>query len=207
MHFDNGWNSAKRRSRIFWCIVDACGFDLYTYVIDGASSADLRDYSCWRRSSILASPLRTMGYLASTLGLSREHGVRYVLSGYNVATDTGCPRLAPWKKFDWTSIPVIHRVMVVNSRPFRISTFDWRLAQLAGRGIEIVRMSNMVSYRRDHAVATLKAEFGRQASRVSIRRDDQDAILPTKFGIDKRRVHLSDRIRNGELTRKEATEK
>jgi hypothetical protein len=32
----------------------------------------------------------------------------------------------------------------------------------------------------------------------------QGYILPTKFGVDKRRAHLSDRIRNGEMTRDEA---
>ena len=67
---------------------------------------------------------------------------------------------------------------------------------------------NWTSYRRDHAAATLEKEFGWRESvastRVPVHALLPGAILPAKFGIDKRRVHLSDRIRNGEITRDEA---
>src|SRR6185369_10527324 len=84
-----------------------------------------------------------------------------------------------------------------------------RLGQLFGRGIETVKLLNLVNYRREEAAATLAREFGWREyggkhHESLFTKFYQEAILPTKFGIDKRRAHLSDRIRNGELTRDEA---
>jgi hypothetical protein len=77
--------------------------------------------------------------------------------------------------------------------------------------IEVVRMLDLVSYRRDTAAAALAAEFGWREyggkhHESVFTRFYQDAILPTKFGIDKRKVHLSDLIRNGEISRETALE-
>jgi hypothetical protein len=64
----------------------------------------------------------------------------------------------------------------------------------------------MVPFRRDEAAATLEREFGWREyggkhHESMFTRFYQGAILPRKFGIDKRRAHLSDSVRNGELTR------
>jgi hypothetical protein len=68
---------------------------------------------------------------------------------------------------------------------------------------------NLVNYRRDEASATLTREFGWREyggkhHESAFTKFYQGVILPRKFGIDKRRAHLSDRIRNGELSREEA---
>jgi hypothetical protein len=72
-------------------------------------------------------------------------------------------------------------------------------------------MLDLVPYRRDTAATTLATEFGwrdygGKHHESVFTRFYQDAILPTKFGIDKRKVHLSDRIRNGEISRDDALE-
>jgi hypothetical protein len=68
---------------------------------------------------------------------------------------------------------------------------------------------NFVPYRRDEAAATLVRElgwreYGGKHHESLFTKFYQGAILPTKFGVDKRRAHLSDRLRNGELTREQA---
>ncbi len=95
---------------------------------------------------------------AATLSLAREHSVRYVLSGDNVATEHGLPNAWIWHKHDWTNIRAIHKAY--GSVPLKtfphISTHSnggW--IQLRGRGIDVVELLNLVPYRRDEAAATL----------------------------------------------------
>jgi N-acetyl sugar amidotransferase len=211
VHFDNGWDSEIAVENIRR-VVEGCDLDLHTYVIDWREFRDLQ------RAFLLASVidielLTDNAILAATMGLAREHGVRYLLSGYNIATEHGLPPAWAWHKLDWTNIKAIHEAYgTVPLKTFpHISTTEWRLAQLMGRGVEIIQMLNLVSYRRDAAAAALSQEFGWREyggkhHESVFTRFYQDAILPTKFGVDKRRVHLSDRIRNGELTRDHALE-
>ena len=49
--------------------------------------------------------------LAATMGLAREHDVRFLLSGYNTATEHGLPASWAWHKYDWTNIKAIHDTM------------------------------------------------------------------------------------------------
>ena len=211
VHFDNGWNSEIAVENI-QRVVEGCGFDLYTYVINWREFRDLQ------RAFLLASVidielLTDNAILAATIGLARDHGLRYLLSGYNTATEHGLPPAWAWHKFDWANIKAIHEAYgTVPLKTFpHISTTEWRLAQLRGRAIEIVRMLDLVAYRRDEATATLAREYGWREyggkhHESVFTRFYQNAILPAKFGVDKRRVHLSDLVRNGELTREAAIE-
>jgi hypothetical protein len=149
--------------------------------------------------------------MAAMIQLTREHKIKYLLSGYNLATEHGLPRSWVWHKFDWTNIKAIHDAF--GTIPLRtyphISTVRWRLLKLLGLAPKTVEMLNLMNYRRDEASVTLQHEFGWQPygdkhQESLFTKFYQGAILPEKFGIDKRRVHLSDRIRNGELSRNEA---
>jgi N-acetyl sugar amidotransferase len=209
VHFDNGWDSELAVENI-QRIVDGSSFDLYTYVINWQEFRDLQR-SFLRASVVDIELLTDHAILAATIGLARQHGVRYLLSGDNTATEHGLPPAWVWHKFDWTNIRAIHSAFgTVPLRTYpHLSTTRWRAMQLLGRGVEIVRVLDLVSYRRDEAAATLAREFGWREyggkhHESVFTKFYQGAILPTKFGIDKRRVHLSDRIRNGELTRDEA---
>jgi N-acetyl sugar amidotransferase len=209
VHFDNGWNSEIAVQNIHR-IVESCGFDLYTYVVDWREFRDLQ--RAFLMASVVDIELLTdNAIIGATINLAREHGVRFLLSGYNTATEHGLPDAWVWHKLDWMNIKAIHKAYgTIPLKTFpHISTTGWRLSQLRGPKIEIVRMLDLVSYRRDEAAATLAKEFGWREyggkhHESVFTRFYQDAILPTKFGIDKRKVHLSDLIRNGEITRDDA---
>ena len=209
VHFDNGWNSEVAVENI-QRVVEGCGFDLHTYVIDWQEFRDLQ--RAFLRASVIDIELLTdNAIVAATMGLARDHHIRYLLSGWNVATEHGMPSSWSWHKFDWMNIKSIHAAF--GSVPLKtfphISTTQWRLNQLLGRGIETVRLLNLVNYRRDEAASALAREFGWREyggkhHESAFTKFYQGVILPQKFGVDKRRAHLSDRIRNGELTRQEA---
>jgi N-acetyl sugar amidotransferase len=209
VHFDNGWDSELAVENI-QRIVEACSFDLVSYVIDWREFRDLQ--RAFLRASVIDIELLTdHAIFAVMVGLARKHHTRFVLSGNNLATEHGLPKAWIWNKQDWTNIRAIHQAH--GSVPLKtyphISTARWRAMQILGRGVEIIELLNLVSYRRDEAAATLAREvgwreYGGKHHESAFTKFYQGSILPSKFGVDKRRVHLSDRIRNGELSRDEA---
>jgi N-acetyl sugar amidotransferase len=209
VHFDNGWDSELAVGNIER-IIEACGFDLFTYVIDWVEFRDLQ--RAFLKASVIDIELLTdHAIFAATLNVAREHGIRFVLSGSNVATEHGLPAAWIWNKQDWTNIRAIHKAygsVPLKSFP-HLTSARWMLIQLLGRDLEVVEPLNLVRYRRDEAAEALTRlygwrEYGGKHHESLFTKFYQGYILPTKFGVDKRRVHLSDRIRNGELTREEA---
>ena len=211
VHLDNGWDSELAVENI-QRIVEHCGIDLVTYVIDWREFRDLQR-SYLQASVVDIEMLTDHAILAACVGLARQHGVRYLLSGSNFATEHGMPGRWMWpNKQDWTNIVAIHRAY--GSVPLKtfphLPTLRWLALQATGQ-IRVVPLLNFVPYRRDEAAATLVRElgwreYGGKHHESLFTKFYQGAILPTKFGIDKRRAHLSDRLRNGELTRAEAVE-
>jgi N-acetyl sugar amidotransferase len=209
VHFDNGWNSELAVENI-QRIVEACSFDLQTYVIDWREFRDLQ--RAFLQASVVDIELLTdHAIFAAIAKLAHDNQIRVVLSGTNVATEHGLPLAWVWNKRDWTNIRAIHRAygtVPIKSFPHS-STTRTRVLQLVGRGVDVVELLNLVSYRRDQAAATLTREFGwrdygGKHHESLFTKFYQGAILPRKFGIDKRRAHLSDLIRNGEITRADA---
>ena len=80
---------------------------------------------------------------------------------------------------------------------------------MLGSGLKVVRPLNLVDYRRQEAADLLASElgwreYGGKHHESLITKFYQGYILPTKFGVDKRRAHLSDQVRNGEVSREAA---
>jgi N-acetyl sugar amidotransferase len=209
VHLDNGWDSELAVENI-QRIVEAYSLDLVSVVIDWREFRDLQ--RAFLRASVVDIELLTdHAIFATMVQLARRHRVRHILSGNNVATEHGLPQTWIWNKQDWTNIRAIHAAY--GSIPLKtyphLPIARWRAMQLLGQGVEIVELLNLTSYRRDEAAKALEREvrwreYGAKHHESVFTRFYQGSILPLKFGIDKRRVHLSDRIRNGELTRAEA---
>jgi N-acetyl sugar amidotransferase len=209
VHFDNGWNTELAVENI-QRVVEACSFDLHTYVIDWREFRDLQ--RAFLKASVLDTELPTdHAIFAALIQLAKQHKIKTVLSGWNVATEHGLPKSWAWNKQDWANIKAIHKAygeVPLQTFP-HISTFRWWVDQLITGGFEIVQLLNLMPYRRDDAARFLSDEigwrdYGGKHHESLFTKFYQGSILPTKFGIDKRRAHLSDRVRNGELTREEA---
>jgi N-acetyl sugar amidotransferase len=209
VHFDNGWNSELAVENI-QRVVEACSFDLHTVVINWREFRDLQ--RAFLRASVVDIEILTdHAIIAATAAIAREHDLRYLLSGDNRATEHGLPGAWVWDKLDWTNIRAIHSAH--GTEPLRtfphVSMVRFRATEMLGMGVKTVKLLNLTNYRRDEAAATLEREFGWREyggkhHESAFTKFYQGAILPRKFGIDKRRVHLSDRLRNGEVTRDEA---
>ena len=209
VHLDNGWDSELAVENI-QRVVERCGFDLVTYVIDWREFRDLqrcvpagvrrrhRDADRPRDRRRDASGSRASTACATSSAEQRRDRAR-------IARGAGCgtSRTGPTSR---RSTGRTERSRCRRSRTSRRSR--WLALQATGQ-IRVVPLLDLVPYRRDEAAATLAREFGWREyggkhHESLFTKFYQGAILPTKFGIDKRRVHLSDRLRNGELTRAEA---
>lgn len=209
VHFDNGWNAELAVENI-QRLVEGCGFDLETYVVNWQEFRDLQR-SFFKASVVDIEIVTDHAITAALVSLGDQRGIKYILSGTNKATEHGIPDAWAWNKHDWTNISAIHRQFgTVPLRTFpRITFRRWLAIRALRRGLQIVEPLNTIPYRRDEAAATLASEYGWREyggkhHESIFTRFYQSFVLPTKFGIDKRRAHLSARIRNGEITRDEA---
>ena len=209
VHFDNGWNSEIAVSNIRK-IVEVCGFDLQTYVINWQEFKDLQR-SFLKAGVVDVEMLTDHAIMAALRRIMKQHRIRYILSGTNYATEHGLPPSWVWPKNDWINIRGIHRRFGIGA----LKTFPHVgfIEDLVFRGLKlggkIVQPLDYMSYSKKEAIAKLSEEFdwryyGGKHYESLFTKFYQAYILPTKFGIDKRRSHLSCLIRTGEITREEA---
>lgn len=208
VHLDNGWNSELAVQNIER-LLKALDIDLYTHVIDWEEFRDLQ--LSFLRSSIANSEIPTdHGITALLYRMAAKEGVRYIISGGNLATEVVMPDSWMHDAKDLRLLKAIHRRF--GTRPLR--TFPMmsyrRLAwYILVRRIRYVGILNYVDYNKEHAIETLERELGwrRYAAKhfESIyTRFFQGYLLPRKFGMDKRRPHSSSLIVSGQMTREQA---
>jgi hypothetical protein len=208
VHFDNGWNSelAVQNIRL---LMDHLGFDLETYVIDWEEFRDLQR-AFFRASVIDIEMLTDHAIAASLFRIAGQRCIRHILSGYNVATESGLPQAWYWNKQDLRNIRAIHaRFGTVPLRSFpTLSTWQWMVLRHTRR-FRFVELLNLMLYEKRQALRELTNDFGwryygGKHYESIFTRFYQAYVLPVKFGVDKRRAHLSSLIRNGEMNRDEA---
>ncbi|RPF74966.1 MAG: N-acetyl sugar amidotransferase [Rickettsiales bacterium TMED289] len=208
VHFDNGWNSEAAVANINK-VIDHCGYELYTYVINWEEFRDLQR-SFIKAGVIDLELLSDHAIFASLFKLGKEFKIKYVLSGTNFATENGLPSSWIWSKMDFRNIKDIHRKY--GSVPLKsfpsMSSFKWGLIRALGIGGTFLEPLNNINYSKTKAMSKLESigwrYYGGKHYESLITKFYQGYILPKKFGVDKRKSHHSALIRNNELTRDEA---
>ena len=209
IHFDNGWNSELAVSNIH-SIVNKCGFDLNTYVIDWKEFRDLQR-AFLKAGVVDLELLSDHAIFASLYKIRKEYNIPYILSGTNYITEHGMPMEWIWHKTDLKNIKSIHKKFgsgKLKSFP-TITSYKWALSRKFGLFGEFLEPLNLINYRKFDAIEELKEKldwrsYGDKHQESIITRFYQAYILPVKFGIDKRIVHYSSLIRSGEMSKDEA---
>lgn len=208
VHLDNGWNSELAVKNIE-SIVTKLGIDLFTYVIDWEEFRDLQ--LAFIKASVVDIELVSDHAIFATLYLQAgKHGVRHILSGTNVVTETTLPPHWIWHKGDHVNIQDIHRqfgTVPLKTYPF----MDWKVKRYyqAWKKISQWSILNYVDYDKAEVKQRIIADldwrdYGGKHYESIFTRFYQGYILPTKFGIDKRKAHLSDLIFSGQISKDEA---
>jgi N-acetyl sugar amidotransferase len=211
IHFDNGWNSELAISNIEK-LVKKCNFELQTLVVDWEEFRDLQ--KAYLRASVIDVEVPTDHAIIATMFKSaKKYKIKYILSGGNIATESGMPEAWTWPKKDLTNLKNIHSKYSktpLKSYPTR-SIWEDIFVKKLNTGVKDIRILDHINYSKTKAIKTLEEQYdwkyyGGKHYESVFTKFYQAYILPTKFGIDKRRVHLSSLIRNSEITRDQALE-
>lgn len=210
IHLDNGWNTDTAVGNIER-IVKTLKIDLITHVVDWEEMKDLQ------RAYIKASVLDlecVSDHAINTIIYRTAHkrGIKYVIHGGNVATESTMPKTWAYDKRDGTNLLAIH----ARYGNVRLKTYPYMRPHqlfwyLFVSGIKSFPILNYTSYSKDAAVQELKERFDwrpypRKHGENRFTRFFQELYLPQKFSIDKRIAHYSALMLSGEMTRETAND-
>jgi N-acetyl sugar amidotransferase len=208
VHMDNGWNTELAVANIER-LVKALDIDLYTHVLDWREFRDIQ--SAFIRACISNIEIPTDHAIwAVMLRTAKKMGIKYIIAGNNVVTESVHPDSWLYKSKDSRLIKGIHRrfgKVPMKSFP-TLSTFDY-VNHLIVRGIRWVPILNYIDYVKADAKRLLIDELGwrdyggKHHESVFTRFFHSD-YLPLKFGYDMRKTYLSSEICSGQLTREAA---
>lgn len=148
---------------------------------------------------------------AGIYNYSVKHGIKYVLTGANLATECVQPPYE-WVYFnDLKLIKDIHKKfgkVKLNTFPM-CSMFKYRLYYRYFKGLKVVHPLNMIDYNKKEAIKILEKEIGWTSYENKHYEDIftrfyEGYWLPNKFGYDKRKCYYSSEILTGQMDRTEA---
>lgn len=210
VHFDNGWNSELAVQNIER-LLKTLDIDLQTHVVDWEEFRDLQ--LAFLKSSVPNCEIPTdHGILALLYRSAAQQGVRYIVHGGNLSTESIMPNEWMHDAKDLRFLKSIFRRF--GQGKFRtmplmgLSRLAWYILV---RRIRYVSLLNYLKYDKEQAIQLLEHQWGwrryEEKHFESIyTRFFQGYLLPRKFKIDKRRPHFSSLILSGQMTRAEALE-
>lgn len=209
VHFDNGWNSELAVKNIE-NIVNKLNYDLETYVFNWEEFKDLQ--RAYFKAGVVDIEVPTDYLIFAVLNkLAAKKGIKYILSGYNYATEFGMPK--GWNtsnKFDHANLQDIHdrfgKVKLKHFPKFGRYQIFWYENIL---GIETAPLLNYIPYVKKTVKEFITKElnwqdYGGKHYESIFTRFYQGYVMPRKFGIDKRKAHWSALICSGQATKAEA---
>jgi N-acetyl sugar amidotransferase len=212
MHVDAGWNTEFAVANIE-AVVKYCGFDLYTHVVDWE---DMRDLQIAYLNAAVANQDVPQDHIffSSLYHFATKNGIRYILSGGNLATEGIYPQTWEGSAMDAINLMAIHKQYGQRklSHYKTISFFDCYVWYPFFKKMRTLRPLNYMNYKKEEALKELKVKVGykpypRKHGESLFTKLFQNYYLPQKFGMDKRRPHFSSLIVSGQMTRTEALAK
>ena len=210
VHFDNGWNSELAVQNIK-NILNKLNFDMITYVINWEEFKDMQ-LAYLKASVVDIEVITDHAITASMYKLARKHNIKYVLSGANYVTEATMPKGWTWDKTDWLNIKSIHkRYGTLKLKTFPRISFFKKMLNVFFLKIKSIELLNYLEYNQVETKKLLSEklewrDYGGKHYESVFTKFYQQYILPEKFKIDKRKVHLSNLICSGQITRDQALE-
>lgn len=209
VHVDGGWNSELAVANIEK-ILKYCNFDLHTHVVDWEEMRDLQ--LSFLRSGISNQDVPQDHIFFSTLNhFAVSNGIRYFLSGGNLATECILPKSWHGSAMDSVNLKAIHkRYGKIKLKNYKtISFFNFYIWYPIIKRMRTYRPLDFMPYDKSKALLELEEVIGyksyeRKHGESLFTKLFQNHWLPTKYGYDKRKPHFSSMIVSGQMTRDEA---
>jgi N-acetyl sugar amidotransferase len=212
VHVDAGWNSELAVANIE-ALVKYCNYDLHTHVVDWEDVRDL--HLAYLRAGIANQDVpQDHIFFSSLYHFATSNGIRYILSGGNLATEGIFPKAWHGSAMDAINLKAIHRKYGERAlQQYKtISFFEYYIWYPFVKKMRTVRPLNYMDYNKAKALEELERTVGykpyaRKHGESLFTKLFQNYYLPQKFGYDKRKPHLSSLIVSGQMTRDEALKK
>ena len=210
VHLDNGWNSDKAVVNIK-NVTRRLGIDYESYVLDWEEFKDLQ-LSFLKASVPEAETPTDVAIPAALHAVAAKHGIKYILSGGNLATEGILPKAWHYDVKDLKYFNYIHNTF--GTRPLKsFPTFGYKkeIFYKIVKGMRMIYPLNFVPFKRDEAVRLLREKlewrpYGGKHHESTYTKFIQSYYLYEKFRIDYRRATLSTQICVGEISRCRAVE-
>jgi len=210
VHLDNGGDDEFAVNNII-NLTKKLKVDLYNYVIDWEEYKDLMQ-AFFKANVVDTELIADNAIWAICYRQASKYGVKYILAGTNFTTEgIRIPNGWNWFKLDKKNIKSIHKKFgnkqKIKTVPL-IGVIDYIYYRFI-KGIKWISFLDYFDYNKNEAAKLLKEKFDfidypYKHYESVFTRFYQGYILPKKFGIDKRKVHLSNLICCGQMTREEA---
>ena len=215
VQFDNGWNTELANHNIE-SICRKLDIDLFTYVVDWPEFRDLQLAFLKAGLANLEAP-SDHGIFACIYRTALQKRIPYLVTGVNYVTEGSNPiSEKPRRAFshgyyygDLLHLKAVHRRFGTR----KLKSFP-TLGYFHRVWIDLFKLRrfdplNLIPYEKAAAVRELQERVGWRPYpgkhfESVITRFHQSYILPRKFGIDKRRLHVSNLIWSGQLSRSAA---
>lgn len=209
IHIDGGWNSELAVHNIE-NIVNRLDIDLYTGVVPWKEMQDLQ--LAYFKSQLANQDVpQDHVFFANLYDVANKNGIKYFLSGGNLATECILPSSWGYDAMDSTQLRAVHKKFgkIKLKEYVTVSFFKSKIYYPYIKKFKILRPLDFLPYNKDQAKAVIQEEldwrdYGGKHHESKFTKFFQSYWLPTKFGFDKRRAHLSSLIASGQLTREEA---
>ncbi len=206
---DTGWNLNVAVENIER-IVKALDLDMYTEVVDWNEMKDLQ--LAFFKAQVPYQDLpQDHAIFAGLYNYAVKHGIKYVLTGANSATECIRPPIEWVYQNDLKMIRDIHRKF--GTRPLKTfpqcGMVKYRVYYPIFKGMKRVAPLDMVEYDKEKVKLFLQERFGWEPYENKhyenvFTRFYEGYYLPHKFGYDKRKCYFSNEILAGTLSRDEA---
>lgn len=208
---DNGWNDPVADENIMK-LVEGYKVPFFRYTIDLKKFKELQ--ATFFQAGVINVEIPSDHIIGATAyDMANKYGVKYIISGGNVATESIMPYSwsypardlkhikAIYKKFsgkELTGLPVMSLL--------KFNYYKWI------KGIQVVNILDYYDYQRDECIKELTRkygykDYGEKHEESVFTKWFQNFYLFEKFAIDKRKAHYSSLITSGQMTRQEALDK
>ena len=212
VHVDNGWNSELSVINI-QNLISKLDVDLHTFVIDWDEFKELQ--LSFLKSSTPDLEIPTdHALIAALYYVASKYHIKYIISGHNILTESIAVSKWSHGHYDWRYIKNIQKKFGIKKlKKFPNLSLIKILYHQVLQGITIIRILNYLpEYNKKEIVEFLEKEFGwknypTKHGESVYTHFIQSYILPKKFNYDKRKMHLSNLICAGQITRDYALEK
>jgi len=205
---DNGWNDTRADENVL-NLVEKLRVPLFRYVIDIEKYRKLQ-------ASFMNGGIRNLEAItdhilfATTYEMANKNGIKWILSGGNVNTESIMP--ASWGE-DPRDLKWVKAVYKANTKKElyglpTISLFQEQYYRLVKQK-KFLRLLDYLDYNREESIKLLSEKYdykvyGEKHCENTFTWWFQNFYLFEKWNIDKRKAHYASLINSGQMTRKEA---